>query len=87
MKRSLRTVVLLALSVGLLALFFRGADLSVVWFEMSQADSRWVMSSAVITVVTMVLRAIRWQYLLAPVGHARFVSAFRASPIGAGSSR
>ena len=34
----------------------------------------------------MVLRALRWQYLLAPIGHTRFVPAFRTTVIGFAAS-
>ncbi|HKY20712.1 MAG TPA: lysylphosphatidylglycerol synthase transmembrane domain-containing protein [Vicinamibacterales bacterium] len=86
MKKTFRTVVIVVLSVGLLALFLRGANLSVVWTEMKEADSWLIGLSAAITIATMVLRAIRWQYLLAPIGHARFSAAFRTTTIGFAAS-
>ena len=86
MKKPLHTIVIVALSVGLLAIFLRGANLSVVWMEMRQANSWLIALSAGITVVTMVLRAVRWQYLLAPVGRARFAPAFRTTTIGFAAS-
>ena len=86
MKKSLRTVVIVLLSVGLLALFLRGAHLDVVWAEIRRANSWLIALSAVITVLTMVLRALRWQYLLAPIGHARFGPAFRTTTIGFAAS-
>ena len=86
MSKPLRTLVILVLSVGLLALFLRGANLSVVWMEMRQANAWLVAFSAMITIATMVLRAIRWQYLLAPIGHASFAAAFRTTTIGFAAS-
>lgn len=86
MKKSLRTIAVVVLSVGLLALFLRGANLAVVWAEMKQADPWLIALSAGITLVSMVLRAIRWQYLLAPIGHARFGPAFRTTTIGFAAS-
>ena len=50
MRKLLRTVVIVVLSVGLLALFLRGANLSVVWTEMKQADSWLIAFSAVVTI-------------------------------------
>ena len=38
MQKSLRTVVIVLLSIGLLALFLRGAHLDVVWTEIRQAE-------------------------------------------------
>ena len=86
MRKSLRTFIILVLSVGLLALFLRGANLSVVWTEMRNANSWLIALSAAVTVVTMVLRALRWQYLLAPIGYARFIPAFRTTMIGFAAS-
>jgi uncharacterized protein (TIRG00374 family) len=86
MRKSLRTIVIVLLSVGLLALFLRGAHLDVVWNEIKQADAWLVTLSAAITVLTMVLRALRWQYLLAPIGQAHFNAAFRTTMIGFAAS-
>jgi uncharacterized protein (TIRG00374 family) len=86
MKGSIRTIVIIALAVGLLAIFLRGAHLDVVWREIRLADPWLVASSAVLTVLTMVLRGVRWQYLLAPIGHARFRTAFRTTMIGFAAS-
>jgi len=86
MRKSLRTLVIIVLSVGLLALFLRGAHLDVVWAEIKQADVWLVALSGGITILTMVLRALRWQYLLAPIGHTHFSPAFRATTIGFAAS-
>jgi uncharacterized protein (TIRG00374 family) len=86
MRHSLRTIVIVVLSVGLLALFLRGAHLDVVWTEIRQADAWLVALSGAITVLTMVLRALRWQYLLAPIGQAHFNAAFRTTIIGFAAS-
>ncbi len=86
MRKSLRTVVILILCVGLLAVFLRGAHLDIVWGEIKQADPWLLVLSCAITVLSMVLRAVRWQYLLAPIGHTRFSAAFRATIIGFAAS-
>lgn len=82
MRKHARTLVIVALSIGLLAVFLRGANLDVVWDEISKANAWLVALSCVITIVTNVFRALRWQYLLAPIGHARFAAAFRTTTIG-----
>lgn len=86
MRKWLRSVVIVVLSVGLLALFLRGARLDVVWSEIKQADPWLIAISCGLTVSTMVFRALRWQYLLAPIGHARFRPAFRTTTIGFAAS-
>ncbi|RPI54351.1 MAG: UPF0104 family protein [Acidobacteria bacterium] len=86
MRKSLRTVVIIILSVGLLGLFLRGAHLDVVWAEIRHADAWLIALSSGITVLTMVLRALRWQYLLEPIGPTRFGAAFRTTTIGFAAS-
>jgi uncharacterized protein (TIRG00374 family) len=86
MKKSLRTVVIVLLSVGLLGIFLRGAHLDIVWTEIKLANPWLVALSGAVTVLTMVLRALRWQYLLEPIGHARFGPAFRTTTIGFAAS-
>ena len=86
MKKSVRTLVIVTLSLGLLWLFLRGAHLDQVWAEIKQADAWWMTLSVVTTVGNMVIRAVRWQYLLAPIGHARFRPAFRTTMIGFAAS-
>jgi uncharacterized protein (TIRG00374 family) len=82
MRKQVRTLALVVLAVGLLALFLRGAHLNEVWAEIKEADP-WLVGIAVSsTVVNMAFRAIRWQYLLKPVGRTRFRSVFRATMIG-----
>ena len=55
MQKSLRTAVIVLLSIGLLALFLRGAHLDVVWTEIRQANPWLIALSAAVTVLTMVL--------------------------------
>ena len=86
MRKHARTIIILALSVGLFALFLRGAHLDVVWAEIRGADQWLLALSCAVTVLTMVFRALRWQYLLAPIGSARFGPAFRATMIGFAAS-
>jgi glycosyltransferase 2 family protein len=82
MHVSLRTALVAILAVVLLGLFLRHADLRQVWTEIER--SRWdlVAFALIATGVTYVLRAIRWQYLLAPIGTVRFSTAFRTTIIG-----
>jgi glycosyltransferase 2 family protein len=82
MKKRVHTAVIVALSLGLLALFLRGAHLSEVWSEIKDANAWLIGISVGMTVVNMVVRAIRWQYLLAPVGEVGFRPSFRTTMIG-----
>ena len=71
-----------ALTVGLLALFVRNADLGGVWTAMRSARGDALVLAGIITVVMYLVRAERWQYLLEPLGHTRFWVAFRTTVIG-----
>jgi uncharacterized protein (TIRG00374 family) len=82
LRAALRTVVVTALAVALLALFIRNADLSRVWSEMRAARADLIMLSVLATVAMYFVRAERWQYLLEPLGHTRFWVAFKTTVVG-----
>ncbi len=86
MRAHLRTAFILALTLGLLAFFFRNADLGQVWVEMRAANLALVAVAALVNFVTYPLRTLRWQYLLAPVGRVRFGSALSTTIIGFAAS-
>ena len=86
MRARVRTALILLLTFGLLAFFFRNADMVGVWAETRRARPDLLGLAVLVTGVTYVLRALRWQYLLAPIGRARFGPAFRATVIGFAAS-
>ena len=86
MRPRARTVLILLLTFGLLAYFLRGADMREVWAETRRADPWALLLALAATGVTYVLRALRWQYLLAPIGPTRFSTAFRTTIIGFAAS-
>ena len=81
MRRRVRPVLILLLTLGLLAFTLRNANLQGVWAETRRADALPLVLALVATAATYALRALRWQYLLAPLGHTRFSTAFRATVI------
>jgi glycosyltransferase 2 family protein len=82
MPSRVRTVLILLLTIGLLWFFLRNADMAQVWAEMRRARPLLLLAAVIVTGLTYVLRALRWQYVLAPLGHAHFKNAFRATVIG-----
>jgi glycosyltransferase 2 family protein len=82
MRPRVRSVLILLLTIGLLWFFFRNADMAKVWAEIRRAQPLLLLAAVAVTSVTYVLRALRWQYLLAPLGHTHFSTAFRATVIG-----
>ncbi len=81
-----RTALILLLTAGLLAFFFRNADFVGVWAEVRHADGKYILLAIGITLVTYALRAWRWQYLVQPIGASHFSNAFRATVIGFAAS-
>jgi uncharacterized protein (TIRG00374 family) len=86
MHSRVRSVLILLLTLGLLAFFLRNADMAGVWSETRRARPDLLALAVVVTGATYVLRALRWQYLLAPIGKTHFGTAFRATVIGFAAS-
>jgi glycosyltransferase 2 family protein len=86
MRSHLRTGIVVALAIGLLALFLRNANLAGVWTEIMRGRLLLLGLALVTTMTTYALRARRWQCLLAGIGPTRFVTAFRATVIGFAAS-
>lgn len=82
MRALVRTLLVTVLAVGLLALFLRNADMSLVWSKMQAARPDLLALALAMTIVMYLVRAERWQYLLEPLGHTRFWVAFRTTVIG-----
>jgi len=82
MRSRVRTVLIFLLTLGLLAFFLRNADMAAVWSETRRARPMLLLAALVVTGLTYALRALRWQYLLAPLGHTHFAVAFRTTVIG-----
>jgi uncharacterized protein (TIRG00374 family) len=82
MRASLRTALVALLAIALLALFLRNTDLSQVWVEVRRARLELVTLAVGVTGMTYLFRAIRWQYLLAPIGHVSLTNAFTTTIIG-----
>src|SRR5580693_7935830 len=86
MRSHLRTIVVLTLALGLLALFLHNVDLRGVLGEILHARPDWLALSLATMFVNLTIRARRWQYLLEPLGPTSFGSAFRATAVGFAAS-
>lgn len=86
MRSRIRAVLIIAFTVALLAFFFRDANFAEVWAETRRADPWLLILAVVATGLTYVLRAWRWQALLAPLGPTHFGTAFRTTVIGFAAS-
>jgi uncharacterized protein (TIRG00374 family) len=86
MSSRLRLALVIGLTIALLAYFLRGVEAGRVWEAARHADGRLLILAVVVTMMTYALRALRWQYLLAPIGPTRFSTAFRTTVIGFAAS-
>jgi uncharacterized protein (TIRG00374 family) len=86
MRSHLRTIIVLAVAVALIALFLHNVDLWRVLAAIVQAQPEWLALSIATMLVNLAIRALRWQYLLEPLGHTSFMSSFRATAVGFAAS-
>ena len=82
MRSHLRTILVLALVAGLLALFLYNVDLWRVVTAILRARPLWLALSLFTMFVNLAIRAWRWQFLLEPLGRTTFAEAFRATAVG-----
>jgi len=86
MRSHFRTFVVLALVVGLLGVFLHNVDLRGVVSEIVRARPLWLGLALATMFVNLAIRAVRWQYLLEPLGATNFANAFRATAVGFAAS-
>src|SRR5262252_9250118 len=86
MRSHIRTVIVLAVAAALVFVFLRNVDLRNVAGEIIRARMWWLAASLVASVLNLVIRALRWQYLLEPLGETSFGNAFRATAVGFAAS-
>ena len=86
MRLHLRTIVVFAAAVALIALFFRNVDLWRVAADIVRARPEWLALSLATMVLNLAIRAFRWRYLLDPLGPTSFGEAFRATAVGFAAS-
>ena len=78
----MHTVAILIATLALLWLFFRGANLAEIKTSLLSAKPAPIFWSLVAAMATYLIRAIRWQGLLVPLGRARLANCFSATVIG-----
>jgi glycosyltransferase 2 family protein len=82
MRPHLKTLLIALITIALIAWFLRQANLGDVWREIREARPWAFVLALVMTAITYVLRALRWQYLLQPIGRTHFSTALRTTVIG-----
>jgi len=86
MRSHLRTILVLALALGLLGLFLYNVDVRGVIGEIMHSRPEWLVVSMLTMLLNLAIRAWRWQYLLEPLGTTSFGNAFRATAVGFAAS-
>ena len=82
MRRHIRTVVVGLSGIGLMAFVLRGADLDRVADAVLSARLDLLGLAVLAMVATYLARAVRWCYLLEPLGRVRLGVALRATVMG-----
>jgi uncharacterized protein (TIRG00374 family) len=82
MRSPFRAALVLALVVGLVALFLHNVNLWRVAGDIARAKPQWLALSLATMFVNLAIRAWRWKFLLEPLGPTTFANAFRATAVG-----
>jgi len=86
MRSHVRTVVVLAVALGLIALFLYNVNLWGVASAIARARPEWLVLALASTFANLAIRALRWKFLLEPLAPTSFASAFRATTVGFAAS-
>src|SRR5438105_7385118 len=86
MRSPIRTAIVLALAAALIVVFLRNVALRHVGGEILRARIRWPVVAFLASILSLVIRSLRWRFLLEPLGRASFANAFRATAVGFAAS-
>ena len=86
MRKHLKTLALLLVTIGILWLLWRRLNWNEVGHAFSQANGILVIVSLGLSCATNLIRACRWRTLLSPVASTRLQEVFAATNIGIGTT-
>jgi uncharacterized protein (TIRG00374 family) len=69
LTQTVRTIVFLALAFFLLWLSFKGTDFGELWAVLKKARYMWLLPAAVVSLLSFLIRAHRWNLLIEPMGY------------------
>ena len=81
-KKAIRIGVSLALMLVLLAVFLWNVDFQEVGRSLAGADLKMLIAASLVALFSYGLRALRWQFILRPVGRVRLSSALLTTAVG-----
>lgn len=81
-SRAFQAVASLVLAGALLAFFLSRVPLAEIGARIASASPRWLAAAVLLSVGTFIMRALRWTWILRPVGRVGFLPSFRATSVG-----
>jgi uncharacterized protein (TIRG00374 family) len=81
-SRGFQAAASLVLAAALLAWFLSRVPISEIGHRIASASPSWLAAAIALSLCTFVMRALRWTWILRPVGRIPFVPAFRATAVG-----
>jgi uncharacterized protein (TIRG00374 family) len=81
-SRRFQAAVSIVLGIGLLAYFLSRVPLGDIGRQIARASPSWLLASIVVSLSIFVARALRWTWILRPLGRVPFLPAFRTTSIG-----
>ena len=82
MRSHVRTILVLAIALALIGLFLYNVNLWGVLSAIARARQGWLALSLMTMIANLAIRALRWKFLLEPLGTTTFASSFRATAVG-----
>jgi uncharacterized protein (TIRG00374 family) len=81
-KKPVRIAVSLVLMVVLLAVFLWNVDFAEVGRSLASANLQMLVAATLVALLAYVMRALRWQFILLPVGRVRTSSVLLTTAVG-----
>ena len=85
MSKNLKSVLILAIGLGLAWWFISRLDLDTVGAHLRNAKIWPLLLAALLINLTLFARSLRWKALLSPIGTAKFKNLFAATSVGFGA--
>jgi glycosyltransferase 2 family protein len=84
-SKNLKSVLILAIGLGLAWWFISRLDLNTVGAHLRNAKIWPLLSAALLINLTLLARSLRWQAFLSPIGRAKLNNLFAATSVGFGA--
>ncbi len=81
-SRRFQAAASIVLAVALLAFFLSRVPISEIGRQIATVSPGWIAASIILSLLTLYFRALRWTWILLPLGRVPFYPAFRATAVG-----